>query len=60
MDIKDGTKCNNRFTNLKRKYFDIKRNIKSGDEKPEWKYFEFYNKLFGTRPMAVPEAFAIQ
>lgn len=53
---KDGTKCNNRFTNLKRKYFELKRNIKSGDQKPDWKYFDIYNRIFGTRPMAVPEA----
>lgn len=46
--------CLNRFTNLKKKYTELKRGRSSGDAKPDWPYFDEFEKILGEKPMVKP------
>lgn len=43
-----------RFDNLKQRYFQIKRSIRSGDPEPTWKYWNDFQFILGQRPSCHP------
>lgn len=46
--------CINRFTNLKKKYVELKRSLRSGDGKPDWEFYDDFEKIMGEKPVVKP------
>ncbi|XP_046400336.1 uncharacterized protein LOC124166722 [Ischnura elegans] len=42
--------------NLKRRYFEIRRSLRSGDSPPEWRFWDPLHRIFGSKPSATPVA----
>jgi Myb/SANT-like DNA-binding domain len=47
--------CKDRLGNLKKKYFALKRELRSGDSTPTWHFWDELNVIFGARPTANPQ-----
>jgi len=50
-----GGQCKDRIANLKKRYLEIRRNMRSGSSPPEWVYWEKLHIIYGLKPSAEPE-----
>lgn len=52
--IRSKESCSNRFSNLKKRYMELYRGLRSGDAKPDWPFYEQIERILGENHMLKP------
>ncbi|XP_046408435.1 histone-lysine N-methyltransferase SETD1B-like [Ischnura elegans] len=51
---RSGCQVKDKILNLKRRYMEVKRGLRSGDSPPDWVFWQPLNLLYGEKPSATP------